>query len=107
MVTMDPLAGIPSELWRLAASCAHRLLMLDYDGTLAPFTPARHDARPSTRAMDLLADIGAIGRTRLAVVSGRPIAELERAVSAIAAHTADGSPRKSKVNPWTVGRPIP
>ncbi|RJO74276.1 MAG: trehalose-phosphatase [Myxococcales bacterium] len=55
-----------------------RLLMLDYDGTLAPFCVERDLARPHPGVEGLLRGILAQGETRLAIVSGRPLADVER-----------------------------
>lgn len=69
--------GVRDSLWRRVAAAPHRLLFLDYDGTLAPFTAARGEARPLPRSMNLLARIAAEARTEVAIVSGRPVTELE------------------------------
>ncbi len=69
--------GVRDSLWRRVAAAPHRLLLLDYDGTLAPFTPAREEARPLPRSMNLLARIAAEARTAVGIVSGRPVPELE------------------------------
>lgn len=71
------LAGIPRRLWLDAKVASHRLLMLDYDGTLAPFRIDRREAFPLPGAVERLDAIAARGATRVAVVSGRPIAELD------------------------------
>jgi trehalose-phosphatase len=72
------LEGIPQRLWHLIRLARHRLLMVDYDGTLAPFTADRDRAVPLPRVVEWLRRIAADGRTTVAVVSGRPLAELER-----------------------------
>lgn len=69
---------IPDQLWRLVSLATRRLLMLDFDGTLAPFTVARDAARPLPRSLELLARIAGAGGTDLAIVSGRPVSDLER-----------------------------
>lgn len=51
-------------------------LMLDFDGTLAPFRVDRFKARPWAGVRELLGRIQKQGRTRMAVVSGRPAAEI-------------------------------
>jgi trehalose-phosphatase len=52
--------------------------MLDYDGTLAPFHVNREQARPLPRALELVRTIAAEPGTSVAVVSGRPLSEMER-----------------------------
>lgn len=52
------------------------LLLLDYDGTLAPFRVDRFKARPWAGVRELLARIQQQGRTRMAVITGRPAAEI-------------------------------
>jgi trehalose-phosphatase len=52
------------------------LLLLDYDGTLAPFRVNRFEARPWTGVRPLLERIQDQGRTRIAVVTGRPAGEI-------------------------------
>ena len=77
MPSPDVLSGIPAQLWRLVAMARHRLLMLDYDGTLAPFTVDRHAARPLPEAIASLRRIAAMPHTQVAIVTGRPIREVE------------------------------
>jgi trehalose 6-phosphate phosphatase len=54
-----------------------RALLLDYDGTLAPFQIERDQACPYPGVRELLSAIQRAGHTRLVVVSGRAIADLE------------------------------
>ncbi len=58
------------------ASGAGPLLLLDYDGTLARFRLDRFKARPWAGVRELLAQIQRQGRTRMAVITGRPAAEI-------------------------------
>ncbi len=51
-------------------------LLLDYDGTLAPFRVDRFTSRPWVGVRELLARIQGQGRTRMAVITGRPAAEI-------------------------------
>ncbi len=51
-------------------------LLLDYDGTLAPFRIARDEAVPYPGAREILREILASGATRLVIVSGRAVADL-------------------------------
>src|SRR5246127_2265292 len=52
-----------------------RALLLDYDGTLAPFTPDRDRAFPYPEIPELIARIMRTG-TRVVLISGRPATEL-------------------------------
>ena len=70
--------GVPERLWLLVEFAAHRLLMLDYDGTLAPFRIERDEALPLPGMRELLERVCASPRTRVAIVSGRPVREVER-----------------------------
>ena len=60
-----------------AVASGPSLLALDYDGTLAPFRSERTEAHMPAALRDLLAALAACEGTRVAIVSGRPIAELE------------------------------
>ncbi len=77
--------GLLSRFWERVRGSRHRLLMLDYDGTLAPFRLERSQAQipPATHAV--LRRIVAGGATRVAIVSGRQIPELERLLGPLAA----------------------
>ncbi|HKW16912.1 MAG TPA: trehalose-phosphatase [Terriglobales bacterium] len=52
-----------------------RVLLLDYDGTLAPFTPDRERAFPYPEIPELVSRILRAG-TRVVLISGRPATEL-------------------------------
>jgi len=58
------------------AEARKALLLLDYDGTLAPFRVDRFKARPWAGVRELLARIQRQGRTRMVVITGRPAAEI-------------------------------
>jgi trehalose 6-phosphate phosphatase len=51
-------------------------LLLDYDGTLAPFHVDRNQAFPYPGAISILERIVQSGRTKVIIISGRPIQEL-------------------------------
>jgi trehalose-phosphatase len=51
-------------------------LLLDYDGTLASFRVDRFQSRPWAGVRELLTRIQRQGRTRMAVITGRPAAEI-------------------------------
>ena len=52
------------------------MLLLDYDGTLAPFRVDRFKSRPWAGVRKLLAQIQQQGRTTMKVITGRPAAEI-------------------------------
>lgn len=57
--------------WARVREARRRALLLDYDGTLAPFRIERDRALPYEGVRDALASIMRSGHTHLAVVSGR------------------------------------
>lgn len=85
MSIRDPLAGVPALLWRFVLRARHRLLLMDYDGTLAPFVEARHDALMPARTREVLQRISGSGRTELVIVTGRPLGELQELVDGVSA----------------------
>jgi trehalose-phosphatase len=77
----EPMRALGQEmnldgLFRALGSAGRRALMLDYDGTLAPFhvEPARAEPYPGVR--EALSTILAAGHTRLVVVTGRATRDL-------------------------------
>jgi len=60
---------------RMVGRQPRSLLMLDYDGTLAPFRRERDQAFPYPGVTPVLQDIVRIGRTRVVIVSGRDVSE--------------------------------
>jgi len=52
------------------------LLLLDYDGTLAPFQKERDKAVPYPGIVDALTALQNIGRTRLVIISGRSVHDI-------------------------------
>lgn len=56
------------------------LLLLDYDGTLSPFTPDRDAAIPYDGVLSIFADMVHFNRTRLVIVSGRSINSLKNLI---------------------------
>ena len=66
-------AGIPG-FWERIGSIPNVALMLDYDGTLAPFHVDRLKAVPVDGVVEALQDIRNRTDTFVALVSGRPIA---------------------------------
>ncbi len=74
-MTAPLLAGSLRDTLRAVAS-GPSLLALDYDGTLAPFRVERMEARLPGELHALLAALVGCPRTRVVIVSGRPIEEL-------------------------------
>jgi trehalose 6-phosphate phosphatase len=67
------------------------VLLLDYDGTLAPFHLDRHRAFPYAEVVPVLQKIIESGTTRVVVVSGRPVVELKALLTSFNAIEAWGS----------------
>jgi trehalose-phosphatase len=65
-----------AALWRRLQSAPRSVLLLDYDGTLAPFQNDRFRAFPYPGVEDRLAILSGLARVRLVLVSGRPAHEL-------------------------------
>jgi trehalose 6-phosphate phosphatase len=74
MEAREPEAPIEELLGRVAAAPMSALL-LDFDGTLAPFRVDPASVRPWVGVRQLLERIQATGRTRITVVTGRPARE--------------------------------
>ena len=55
----------------------HRCLFLDYDGTLAPFHSDPAQAMPYAGTVDIIKKILKTGTTRVVIVTGRRVADLE------------------------------
>ena len=64
------------EFFGSFASGARPILLLDYDGTLAGFRVNRFTARPWAGVPKLIREVQREGSTRIAVVTGRPAAEI-------------------------------
>jgi trehalose-phosphatase len=64
------------QFFRAFTGAAGASLLLDYDGTLAPFRVDRFQALPWAGVRDLLNQIQNQGCTRIVVVTGRPAAEI-------------------------------
>lgn len=68
----------PVETLLVRVRCRRSLLVLDYDGTLAPFRAERMAATPTPALLPALGRLAIAPRVRLVVLSGRPLAELEQ-----------------------------
>jgi len=62
--------------WLLLQTAPQRVLLLDYDGTLAPFRQERDKAFPYPGVREVLEKIQRSGKTRLIIVSGRSIKDI-------------------------------
>jgi trehalose-phosphatase len=60
------------EWWREIECASRSVLMLDFDGTLAPFVRERMQARMYLGVAERLLRLASVPRTRLVLVSGRP-----------------------------------
>jgi trehalose 6-phosphate phosphatase len=67
-----------NAVFQSAARAARRLLLLDYDGTLAPFRAQRDEALPYPGVREGLEALLAAGHTRVVLVSGRGAQEIPR-----------------------------
>jgi len=65
-----------TEFFQGVACARQSVLLLDYDGTLAPFQLDRYQAVPYHGVTTLLQAIMNTGRTRLAMITGRRASEL-------------------------------
>jgi Trehalose-phosphatase len=66
----------PQAFFSRLRDAPSRVLLLDYDGTLAPFRVERDLAVPYPELMGPLRDLQEDGRTRMVVVSGRSLDNL-------------------------------
>ncbi len=73
-----PVHALSPGFWARFAGRRERRLVLDYDGTLAPFRRDRHDALPPDATMAVLRRLARHRASELCVVSGRPVFELQR-----------------------------
>jgi trehalose-phosphatase len=66
----------PSDFWSRVFNARHRLLALDYDGTLAPFHIDPMQAHPLPGIPEILDLLNHSANTTVAIVSGRPVQEV-------------------------------
>ena len=76
MAHMPPRWPREFDLWSRIGASGRSVLMLDYDGTLAPFRKERLEAYPYPGVPERLARLAALESVRLVLVSGRPAREL-------------------------------
>jgi len=68
--------ALVEPLLRAVARASRSLLMLDYDGTIAPFQRNRHQAFPYPGFSRLVERIDRCGKTRVVIISGRDANEI-------------------------------
>ena len=68
---------IPLSFFDQLRSAATSALLLDYDGTLAPFQTERDRAYPYPQVVPLLERILKNGRSRVVIVTGRAIEDVQ------------------------------
>lgn len=76
-VQVSPRQSVIAEFFQHRDPTKTARLLFDYDGTLAPFRIDRHKAYPYSRIPPILDRIIQAGRTKVSIVSGRPISELQ------------------------------
>ena len=76
----------------------NRCLLLDYDGTLVPFTRIPSEAAPDSAVRDLLVRLAADPKNHVVIISGRDVSSLDRwlgnlPISLVAEHGASSKLR--------------
>lgn len=66
------------ELVEKYRSADHRLILLDYDGTLVPYYNSPQDAMPGLRVKGVLTELAANPKNRVVIISGRDTKTLEQ-----------------------------
>ena len=72
----EPAPHVLEFFWKKLHNASHRVLLLDYDGTLAPFQIERDKAFPYPGVRETLEKLQSSGQTRLIIVSGRAVADI-------------------------------
>jgi trehalose 6-phosphate phosphatase len=68
----------PSQIAEQVVRADRLWLFLDYDGTLAEFAPTPDQVAPQPEVIDLLHRLSHLEQVQLAVISGRPLAHVQR-----------------------------
>ena len=66
------------EFFESVARAAQSVLLLDYDGTIAPFSPVRERARPYPGVIECLQSLVSSGRSRLIMITGRDARQIPK-----------------------------
>jgi len=110
MELLTPTADLDAFFDRLASS-EYPLLMLDYDGTLAPFRRERDEAIPYPGVRERLAKFVASPKTRVIIISGRwiedllPLLGLEKVPEVWGCHGAERLDRDGTHSPVSLSPP--
>jgi len=77
---------------------SNRCLLLDYDGTLVPFSRIPSEAAPDNSVKDILSKLSADPKNHVVIISGRDLSSLDRwlgslPVTLVAEHGASTRPR--------------
>lgn len=110
MELLTPTVNLDDFFDRLAQT-DYPLLMLDYDGTLAPFRRERDEAIPYPGVRDRLARFVAAPRTRVIIISGRwiedlmPLLGLEKVPEIWGCHGAERRQPDGSYTPVTLSPP--
>ena len=81
LLSRDPLSGEKvREIVASAASARRRLFVLDYDGTLMPFTDRPSETAPDERLLELLGKLARDPKNEVVILSGRGRKDLDRFV---------------------------
>ena len=75
---IDSRIDLDSEYWLSLAKHSPLGILSDLDGTLLPFAATPDEACPTPEVLALIHDLASLPDVRLAIVSGRPRATLER-----------------------------
>ena len=76
-----PLSSSLAEILRRTAGTSHVLVLLDFDGTLAPLQDQPDAAKVPEQARDLLRRLAEDSRATVGIVSGRSVGDLEERVA--------------------------
>lgn len=95
------------EALRMLAATPVLLVALDFDGTLAPIVPRPEDATPTPRARRALNALARQPHTRVAIVSGRALADLEARLGAVEPEVLLVGGHGSEFEPERAGRLSP
>jgi trehalose 6-phosphate synthase/phosphatase len=100
--------NVRNEILTNFSNAVSRVIFLDYDGTIQPFSQTPELAVPSKRVMALLNDLGNLENTELILISGRDKQTVEKwfghlNISLVAEH---GLLIKEKYNTWQMLKPV-